>query len=195
MSKTSPAAASGVSHVRTCTSGGTTRPTPASPSATPAKMRKPAGISNTYRMPLWSLPGDGRSSTVAWNTKKAPNKTCSTHSATFIYCLPAAEPLARRLVGASVKPTIVSVLTMRKPDIRPHAPLTHGDLTVDASGYLYDPAMRRAVVESGGAASVEVFEALGALRLAAKRIHDAMERFAEGHGLSESRLRVQKGLW
>jgi DNA-binding MarR family transcriptional regulator len=79
---------------------------------------------------------------------------------------------------------------MGKPDIRPHAPLTHGDLTVDASGYLYDPAMRRAVVESSGDASVEVFEALGALRLAAKRIHDAMERFAEGHGLSESRLRV-----
>ena len=78
---------------------------------------------------------------------------------------------------------------MGKPDIRPHAPLTHGDLTVDGSGHLYDAAMRRAVVESGGEA-VEVFEALGALRLAAKRIHDAMERFAEGHGLSESRLRV-----
>ena len=46
------------------------------------------------------------------------------------------------------------------------------------------------MVESGGEGSVEVFEALGALRLAAKRIHDAMERFALGHGLSESRLRV-----
>ena len=79
---------------------------------------------------------------------------------------------------------------MGKPDIRRPAPLTHGDLTVDGSGYLYDAAMRRAVVESGGEGSVAVFEALGALRLAAKRIHDAMERFAEGHGLSESRLRV-----
>jgi DNA-binding MarR family transcriptional regulator len=79
---------------------------------------------------------------------------------------------------------------MGKPDIRLHAPLTHGDLTVDASGYLHDAAMRRAVVEMGGEGSVEVLEALGALRLAAKRIHDAMERFAEGHGLSESRLRV-----
>ena len=80
---------------------------------------------------------------------------------------------------------------MGKPDMRqPHAALTHGDLTLDASGYLHDAAMRRAVVESGGEGSVEVFEALAALRLAAKRIHDAMERFAEGHGLSESRLRV-----
>jgi DNA-binding MarR family transcriptional regulator len=79
---------------------------------------------------------------------------------------------------------------MGKPDIRYHAPLTHGDLTVDAAGYLYDAAMRRAVVEMGGEGSVEAFEALGALRLAAKRIHDAMERFAEGYGLSESRLRV-----
>ncbi len=58
---------------------------------------------------------------------------------------------------------------MGKPDMRPHADLTHGDLTVDASGYLYDPAMRRAVVESAGEGSVEVFEALAALRLAAKR--------------------------
>jgi len=79
---------------------------------------------------------------------------------------------------------------MGKPDVRRHIPLTHGDLTVDAAGYLYDAAMRRDVVESGGEGSVEVFEALGALRLAAKRIHDAMERFAESHGLSESRLRV-----
>jgi DNA-binding MarR family transcriptional regulator len=79
---------------------------------------------------------------------------------------------------------------MRKPEMGTHAALSHGDLTVDAAGYLYDAAMRRAVVENGGEASVEVFEALAALRLAAKRIHDAMERFAEGHGLSESRLRV-----
>jgi DNA-binding MarR family transcriptional regulator len=79
---------------------------------------------------------------------------------------------------------------MGKPDIRSHAPATHGDLTIDDSGYLYDAAMRRAVVDMGGKGSVEVLEALGALRLAAKRIHDAMERFAEGYGLSESRLRV-----
>src|SRR6202521_5710412 len=93
------------------------------------------------------------------------------------------------LLGAR-QPSIVSALTMGKPDMRFHAPLTHGDLKVDGSGYLYDAAMRRAVVETGGGGSVEVFEALAALRLAAKRIHDAMERFAEGHGLSESRFRV-----
>src|SRR5229473_914730 len=86
--------------------------------------------------------------------------------------------------------TIVSPLTMGKPDMRPHAELSHGDLRVDASGHLYDAAMRRAVRETAGEGSVDGFEALAALRLASKRIHDAMERFAEGHGLSESRLRV-----
>jgi len=79
---------------------------------------------------------------------------------------------------------------MGKPDLRPHVALSHGDLQVDADGYLYDAAMRRAVIEMGGRGSVEVLEALGALRLAAKQIHDAMEHFAEGHGLSDSRLRV-----
>ncbi len=79
---------------------------------------------------------------------------------------------------------------MGKPDMRPHAELSHGDLRVDASGHLYDAAMRRAVRETAGEGSVDGFEALAALRLASKRIHDAMERFAEGHGLSESRLRV-----
>ncbi|HEY4888216.1 MAG TPA: MarR family transcriptional regulator [Candidatus Dormibacteraeota bacterium] len=79
---------------------------------------------------------------------------------------------------------------MGKPDLRHHAPLSHGDIQVDADGYLHDAAMRRAVIEMGGKGSVEVLEALGALRLAAKQIHDAMEHFAEGHGLSDSRLRV-----
>jgi DNA-binding MarR family transcriptional regulator len=79
---------------------------------------------------------------------------------------------------------------MGKLDTRFRAPLTHGALTKDGSGYLYDAAMRRAVVDMGGEGSVEVLEALGALRLAAKRIHDGMERFAEGYSLSESRLRV-----
>ena len=79
---------------------------------------------------------------------------------------------------------------MGRPDISSHAPVRQGDLSVDDSGHLYDAAMRRAVIEMDGEGSVEVLEALGALRLAAKRIHDAMERFAEGHGLSESRLRV-----
>jgi DNA-binding MarR family transcriptional regulator len=33
-------------------------------------------------------------------------------------------------------------------------------------------------------------EAVGALRLAAKRLHDATERWAESHGLTESRLQI-----
>src|ERR1700682_354072 len=55
--------------------------------------------------------------------------------------------------------------------------------------------MRRAVVEMGGGGAVEVLEALGALRLAAKQIHDSMDRFAERQGLSESRLRVLMRLY
>jgi DNA-binding MarR family transcriptional regulator len=74
---------------------------------------------------------------------------------------------------------------MRKP-----ATLTRGEIQPDESGHLHDAAMRQKVIEMGGGASVEVLEALGALRLAAKQIHDSMERFAERQGLSESRLRV-----
>jgi DNA-binding MarR family transcriptional regulator len=91
--------------------------------------------------------------------------------------------------------SIVSFLTMGKPDLSPHAALTHGDLQYDASGYLHDAAMRRAVIDMGGKDSVEVLEALAALRLAAKQIHDHMERFAESHGLSDSRLRVLTRLY
>jgi DNA-binding MarR family transcriptional regulator len=68
--------------------------------------------------------------------------------------------------------------------------LERGEIQADSAGYLHDVAMRRAVLEMGGRGSVEVLEALGALRLAAKQIHDAMQRFAERQGLSESRLRV-----
>jgi DNA-binding MarR family transcriptional regulator len=84
---------------------------------------------------------------------------------------------------------------MGKPDLSPHAALTHGDIQGDASGYLHDVAMRRAVIEMGGKGSVEVLETLAALRLAAKQIHDHMERFAESHGLSDSRLRVLTRLY
>src|SRR6202790_4279256 len=79
---------------------------------------------------------------------------------------------------------------MRKPDLRQAATLARGEIQADESGYLHDPAMRRAVTKMGGGGSVEVLEALAALRLAAKQIHDGMERFADSQGLSESRLRV-----
>ena len=85
---------------------------------------------------------------------------------------------------------IVSVLTMGKPDLRQRPGPARGEIQADESGYLQDAAMRRTVVELGGGSSVEVLEALAALRLAAKQIRDSMERFAERQGLSESRLRV-----
>ena len=72
----------------------------------------------------------------------------------------------------------------------PAAAITHGQLETDSKGYLYDAAMRRSILAMGGRSSAEVFEALAALRLAAKQIHDASERFAESHGLSDSRMRV-----
>lgn len=84
---------------------------------------------------------------------------------------------------------------MGRPDLRHHTAVTHGEPQPDAAGYLHDAAMRRAVVEMGGGGSVEVLEALAALRLAAKQIHDSMERFAERHGLSDSRLRVLMRLY
>lgn len=80
---------------------------------------------------------------------------------------------------------------MGRPALKP----AHGELELDAGGHLHDAAMRRTLVEMGGGTSVEVLEALGALRLAAKQMHDSMERFAESHGLSESRLRVLTRLY
>ena len=68
---------------------------------------------------------------------------------------------------------------MGKPDLRQRPSPAHGDIEPDESGFLHDAAMRRAVLEMGGDGSVEVLEALAALRLAAKQIHDSMERFAE----------------
>ena len=41
----------------------------------------------------------------------------------------------------------------------------------------------------GGSHSLPL-EAIGAVRLAAKRLHDATERWSESHGLTESRLQI-----
>ncbi len=62
-------------------------------------------------------------------------------------------------------------------------------LSQDASGRLYDPAVRAALKRMGGDKS-RALEAANALRLAAKRLHDAMERWTESHGLTESRLQI-----
>ena len=79
---------------------------------------------------------------------------------------------------------------MSKPALRAHASSKRGDLQTEDSGHLYDAAVRRALKEMDAAGSTAVLEALGALRLAAKQLHDSMEQFADGYGLSESRLRV-----
>jgi len=84
---------------------------------------------------------------------------------------------------------------MGSPALKQRPAPVRGEIQADDSGYLYDAAMRRAVVEMGGDGSVEVLEALAALRLAAKQIHDSMERLAERQGLSESRLRVLRRLY
>ena len=62
-------------------------------------------------------------------------------------------------------------------------------LAKDPSGRLYDPAVRAAIGRGGGDRH-RSREAVNALRLAAKRLHDEMERWTESHGLTESRLQV-----
>jgi DNA-binding MarR family transcriptional regulator len=79
---------------------------------------------------------------------------------------------------------------MSKPALKAHASFKRGDLQAEDSGHLYDAAVRRALKEMDAGGSTAVLEALGALRLAAKQLHDSMEQFADGYGLSESRLRV-----
>lgn len=64
----------------------------------------------------------------------------------------------------------------------------------DPHGRLYDAESRQALSRVGRRAEVEPLEALAALRLAANRVHSAMQRWTEAHGLSESRLRVLMAL-
>jgi DNA-binding MarR family transcriptional regulator len=68
-------------------------------------------------------------------------------------------------------------------------------LESDGDGLLFDPSLREALAQMEGQADVAPLEALGALRLAAKQAHTAMERWTESHGLSESRLRVLVALY
>ena len=67
-------------------------------------------------------------------------------------------------------------------------------LAQDDSGRLYDPGVRAAIGRIGGD-QYRSREATSALRLAAKRLHDAMERWTESHGLTESRLQVLTSLY
>lgn len=59
----------------------------------------------------------------------------------------------------------------------------------DAAGRLYDPAFRADLKRMGGGHNRSM-EAIGAVRLAAKRLHDAMETWTESYGLTESRLQI-----
>ena len=77
---------------------------------------------------------------------------------------------------------MVSCLNMSSLTLRP-------GLAHDSSGRLYDPSVRTALKRMGGAQNRSL-EAIGALRLAAKRLHDATERWTEGYGLTESRLQI-----
>jgi DNA-binding MarR family transcriptional regulator len=66
--------------------------------------------------------------------------------------------------------------------------LTSG-LARDASGCLYDPTVRAAFRRMSGVQGRSL-EAISALRLAAKRIHEVTEHWTERHGLTESRLQI-----
>jgi len=63
-------------------------------------------------------------------------------------------------------------------------------LQQDADGRLFDPAVRESVWRGAAAEAVPSIEAIVALRQAARRLHLWMERWAEGHGLSEGRLHI-----
>ena len=60
-------------------------------------------------------------------------------------------------------------------------------LASDSAGCLYDPAVRASLRRMGVGKSLE---AVSALRLAAKRVHEATEHWTERHGLTESRLQI-----
>lgn len=69
------------------------------------------------------------------------------------------------------------------------SPKLRSGLAQDGSGRLYDPAVR-AALKRMGEGQYRSLEAIAALRLAAKRLHDAMERWTESYGLTESRLQI-----
>jgi len=67
---------------------------------------------------------------------------------------------------------------------------TPAQFPTDESGCLYDPRAREVIRRLGGHAPRATTEALSALRLAAKKIHMAMERYADARGLSEGRIHI-----
>ena len=59
----------------------------------------------------------------------------------------------------------------------------------DENGCLFDPRVRELLAESGRSVDAGA-EALGAVRILAKKLHASMERWAEGQGLSDGRFQV-----
>src|ERR1700704_5806952 len=59
----------------------------------------------------------------------------------------------------------------------------------DGAGCLYDPTVRTALKRMGVVRGRSI-EAISALRLASKRLHEATEQWTERHGLTESRLQI-----
>src|SRR5437588_3374145 len=63
-------------------------------------------------------------------------------------------------------------------------------LAADEAGCLYDTEVRGLMSQRLPPEALSAVEGLGALRYAAKMLHLAMERWAEGEGLSEGRLMI-----
>ena len=79
---------------------------------------------------------------------------------------------------------------MRSPDMRSHSKLPGFRAELGEDGCLFDPAVRRALAEMGMGLPTEALEAVTAIRLVAKRLHDEFEAWTESQGLSESRFGV-----
>jgi DNA-binding MarR family transcriptional regulator len=89
---------------------------------------------------------------------------------------------------------MVRQLTMKRHDTR-LLPRRISQTDADADGRLFDPAIRRAHAEMGRGIRLEDFEALAAVRLVAKRMHDEFQGWTERHGLSESGFRVMMAIF
>ena len=59
----------------------------------------------------------------------------------------------------------------------------------DADGFLFDPGIREILVRTGRKVTPGI-EALAAVRMAGKKMHSTMERWADLHGLSEGRFQI-----
>jgi DNA-binding MarR family transcriptional regulator len=59
----------------------------------------------------------------------------------------------------------------------------------DADGFLFDPRIREILVRTGRTVTPGI-EALAAVRMAGKKMHATMERWADLHGLSEGRFQI-----